>query len=185
MKRKNRLYYNLVEITLAMAVVGIGIAGIMALFVPALEASKEAIAEDYSSQVAGMLLAYIERQKKANWDGGFPPSAKPVFPDPLSYDSNGLPDTSSWDSDSEKKVSSQLYNLGGGVFCLKIGNGSQFCAFARAWADNIAVKDSKGTTIINDDGNFVKITVEIQWPATVPEAGRQKRYYILELGKPQ
>ena len=38
MKKRTRFYYNLVEITLAMAVVGIGIAGIMALFVPALEA---------------------------------------------------------------------------------------------------------------------------------------------------
>ena len=31
MKKRSRFYYNLVEITLAMAVVGIGIAGIMAL----------------------------------------------------------------------------------------------------------------------------------------------------------
>ena len=64
MKKRSRFYYNLVEITLAMAVVGIGIAGIMALFVPALDSSRESVAENYSSQVAESLLAYIEKSKK-------------------------------------------------------------------------------------------------------------------------
>ena len=185
MKKRSRFYYNLVEITLAMAVVGIGIAGIMALFVPALEASKESIAEDYSSQVATTLLAYIERQKKANWNSQFVPgSGEPEAPAALSFGTEapyvGLPNTSSWTN----QVLPNLYDLGSGIYGLKIGDGSQFCAFAKVWAENTTVQNSTGNVTIPNT-NSVRLKVEIAWPATVPDGRRQKRYYILDLGRPQ
>lgn len=182
MKKRSRFHYNLVEITLAMAVVGIGIAGIMALFVPALEASKEAVAENYSSQAANTLLAYIERVKKGDWNNQFVPGAEPGAPAALSYGTSGayegLPDTSAWGSE----VLPHLYSLGGGVYGLKIGNGSQFCGFAKVWAESATVQNSAGNVSVTD---FVRLKVEVAWPATVPDASRQKRYYVLDLGKPQ
>ncbi|MBO4304648.1 MAG: hypothetical protein J6A21_08695, partial [Lentisphaeria bacterium] len=214
---------------LAMAVVGIGIAGIMALFVPALEASKESIAEDYSSQVATTLLAYIERQKKANWETQFTPPDPPdssvdflpygpyddsppltdlqkkqidKVKEPLSYTSAGVPDFDDADDkngikwtpiDSQPNLfqveanGSVVSNSYGTVYGLKIGDGSQFCAYARVWTENTTVQNSKADTDIpkGPSGRFVRIKVEIAWPATVPYERRQKRYYVLDLGKPQ
>ncbi len=178
MKKRTRFYYNLVEITLAMAVVGIGIAGIMALFVPALEASKESIAESHASQVATTLLAYIERTKKNNWSVAFP-TAEPSSPLELNFNSNGEPDTAGWGSE----ILPDLYSIGGGIYGLKVGNGSQFCAFAKVWTTSETPQDASGSVSV-PSGDFVRIHVEIAWPATVPDANRQKRYYIVELGRP-
>lgn len=178
MKKRSRFYYNLVEITLAMAVVGIGIAGIMALFVPALEASKESIAESHASQVATTLLAYLERAKKNNWSFSLP-GAEPSAPAALNFDSNGKPEIN-WGSE----VLPDLYSLGGGIFGLKVGDGTQFCAFAKVWTSaSVSVQDSDGSHTVAS-GDFIRIHVEIAWPATVPDANRQKRYYIVELGRP-
>lgn len=179
MKKRSRFYYNLVEITLAMAVVGIGIAGIMALFVPALDASKEAVAESHASQVATTLLAYIERSKKQNWSFSLP-TAEPTSPAELGFNDDGIPDTSGWGSE----VLPDLYDLNNGVFGLKVGDGSQFCAFARVWTSAVTVKDSMESVEV-PSGDFIRINVEIAWPATVPDANRQKRYYIVELSKHQ
>ena len=178
MKKRTRFYYNLVEITLAMAVVGIGIAGIMALFVPALEASKESIAESHASQVATTLLAYLERAKKNNWDFELPTvTDESTSYDKLEFNDDGIPDTSGWGSE----VLPDLYSLGGGIFGLKVGDGTQFCAFAKVWTSAVTVQDSAGSVTA---GDFVRIHVEIAWPATVPDANRQKRYYIVELSRP-
>lgn len=179
MKKRSRFYYNLVEITLAMAVVGIGIAGIMALFVPALDASKEAVAESHASQVATTLLAYLERAKKNNWSFVLP-STEPAAKTALGFNDEGIPDTSGWGSE----VLPDLYSLGGGYYGLKVGDGSQFCAFARVWTSTVTVKDSTESVAV-PSGDFIRINVEIAWPATVPDANRQKRYYIVELSKPQ
>ena len=39
--------FNLIEVTMAIAIVGIGIAGVMALFPPAIEANKAANNQNY------------------------------------------------------------------------------------------------------------------------------------------
>ena len=51
MKTK-RSAFNLIELTLAIAVVGIGIASIMALFVPAIDSTKNSIADNYADEPA-------------------------------------------------------------------------------------------------------------------------------------
>lgn len=185
MKKRSRFYYNLVEITLAMAVVGIGIAGIMALFVPALDASKEAVAESHASQVATTLLAYLERAKKNNWSF-LPPSAEPDPKTELGFNDEGIPDTSGWGSE----VLPGLYSLDGDgkYYGLKVGDGSQFCAFAKVWTSAVTVKDATESLEV-PSGDFIRINVEISWPATVSPDDRKNRHYVrhyvLELSKPQ
>lgn len=183
MKKRNRLYYNLVEVTLAMAVVGIGIAGIMALFVPALDASKESIAENYSSQMAGTLLAYVERAKKADWVNSFTASGKPgdaKFTEAIGFNNVGLPDTNSWGAE----VLPNLYSLGNNVYGLKLGDGAAFTALARVWAEQVTLKDADDTVSV-PNADFIRINVEMSWPAILPYVNRGKRHYVLEMSKPQ
>lgn len=162
MKKGSRFYYNLVEITLAMAVVGIGIAGIMALFVPALDSSRESVAENYSSQVATTLLSYIQRFKRSNWTSTshtwFTVGSEPAVPAVLPF-KNGNPDTAAWRSESGSSTNEVLPGVfalasshGAGVYGLTLGSdiesppgsgtyipdGRKFCGFARVWQENLS-----------------------------------------------
>ncbi|MBR2365466.1 MAG: hypothetical protein IKA79_09705 [Lentisphaeria bacterium] len=165
MKKRSRFYYNLVEITLAMAVVGIGIAGIMALFVPALDSSKESVAENYSSQVATTLLSYIERFKRNNWTTAsnvwYTINTQPALPPALSF-YEGCPDTRQWrvvNGNTTSEILPGVFSLntihGAGVYGLTLGNdvedlaslgtyfpdGRKFCGFARVWQENVSASE--------------------------------------------
>ena len=163
MKKRSRFYYNLVEITLAMAVVGIGIAGIMALFVPALDSSRESVAENYSSQVAESLLAYIEKSKRNNWesDAFYKVDSAPDEVAALTF-KESYPDTTAWATQRNSRSREllpgvfQLDDLNGaGIYGLTLGgtvnvggsdipDGSKFCAIARVWKTNVGI--SSGST---------------------------------------
>ena len=59
MKTK-RSAFNLIELTLAIAVVGIGIASVMALFIPAMNASKASVADNYLPDIADTLMTFVK-----------------------------------------------------------------------------------------------------------------------------
>ncbi|HRU02447.1 MAG TPA: hypothetical protein P5239_12180, partial [Victivallales bacterium] len=60
--------FNMVEIALALAVIGIGIAGVMALFPVGFNSVRDAMAENYSADIAEEFLAQISRECKNDWD---------------------------------------------------------------------------------------------------------------------
>ena len=69
--KKSRFFirrFNLIEITMAIAVVGIGIAGIMALFPPAIEANRTADNQNYLGQVSETLMGYLEAEIFSDFD---------------------------------------------------------------------------------------------------------------------
>ena len=69
--KKSRFFrwFNLIEVTMAVAVVGIGIAGVMALFPPAIEANKNADFQNYTGTVVNNVAAFLNYQLKRNWNG--------------------------------------------------------------------------------------------------------------------
>ena len=183
MKKKSS-FYNLVEITLAMAVVAVGISGIMGLFVPAVDSSREALAETNSSQSVATLLAFIERQKKANWDTFIIPTVRPASL-PVEFD-GALPNLTGagW---------TEITNLPGiwstgtdGVYGLTVGEkGSLFCGIAQVWREDLPdLHKPSGVTLSAADST--RICVRVSYPATVPDgANRKERFYILEISKPE
>lgn len=66
MKAK-RSAFNLIEITLAIAVVGIGVAAVMALLVPALNASKDSLADTYTADVVNTFMTYVRGELTRDW----------------------------------------------------------------------------------------------------------------------
>mgnify|MGYP000009355592 FL=1 len=67
MKAK-RSAFNLIEITLAIAVVGIGVAAVMALLVPALNASKDSLADTYTADVVNTFMTYVRGELTRDWN---------------------------------------------------------------------------------------------------------------------
>lgn len=196
MKRKYEKitrFFNLIEVTLALAVVGIGIAGIMSLFPVALEASRDAIAENYAADAGEQFLGYIAN----NWTTvtGLPTSAQTI---------NDTDTNTTWSKSVSEKVdpldkSSNIYddttdgtNITG-VYGIKQGNsdGSQidFIAHIKIWKSQISNVYWNSTTSSAGSSTLpyteaARVNVEISWPVGKPYSTRTKRYYSLEVYNP-
>lgn len=203
--KKRCSFYNLVEITLAMAAVAIGISGIMGLFVPAVDASREALAESNSSQSIATLLSYIEQNKKKNWATAFPTTPADAVSAGIGFH-EGLPDieaAASGAAHNKWNVISNLpniYTVENGLFGLAVGEkGSLFCGLAQVWEDTppLPVSTADPDRLYDPDGRvgavdavklreqLVRIHVRVTYPATLPAAQRKERYYVLEIAKPE
>ncbi len=56
-----RRLFNLIEVTLSIAIIGIGMVGIMSLFPVGLDASRQSVAENYAADAADLFLSYVMR----------------------------------------------------------------------------------------------------------------------------
>lgn len=142
----------MVEVALALAIVGIGIAGIMALFPVALNASRDAIGDTYSADAADQFLAYIQLQcendTRADWsDATTPPAPGARFVN----DSTRLPTSRpiTYTLPAQEKIGALLAgniyegkNSGGtlvpGLYFLvqKTGTATDFNGVVRVWRSN-------------------------------------------------
>ena len=194
-------FFNLVEVTLAIAVVGIGIAGVMSLFPVGFQASRDAIGDNYAATAAEQFISLIAR--KAN----DPTLDDPVDPgdDPLKdfWDENivGAIGTSIPDSGGDPLLSTFPLALGGatnapvlegniypssdaGVFRIKGGNANvtDFYATIRIWKSQVQdvwIFSQNSPPIPYDYA--ARLNIEVSWPVEKPYAVREKRYYCTEL----
>ncbi|WP_294435776.1 hypothetical protein [uncultured Victivallis sp.] len=68
MKRQIRKYpFNMVEIALAMAIIAIGLSGILVLFPVGINASKSAIADNNLADIAEYIMGYLQAGCNADW----------------------------------------------------------------------------------------------------------------------
>ena len=92
-----RHFFNLVEIALATAVLGVGVASVLALFPVGATTSRSAVAENTIADVAEFFFGYFQNQYQAKWNADGTRTADtfaascPNFsalPTPLGNDSN-------------------------------------------------------------------------------------------------
>ena len=174
--KKSRFYrwFNLIEVTMAVAVVGIGIAGVMALFPPAIEANKNADNQNYIGTVTSSFLGYLESRILSDFSklqtGSF-----------RSFTSNPKPSESLW-TGSKTSLSSQGFP---GLYTTATNN-----VFAVESADKsvsalIAVWQSGNTAVpgfTESDTDLIRrVYVEASWPAGLPYENRQKKLYVYDV----
>lgn len=200
MKTK-RSAFNLIELTLAIAVVGIGIASIMALFVPAIDSTKNSIADNYAGDIVNSFTSYLEAlaRKGTNWNTFF------VSPGALVYDpddQNKLPDPESSSlGENEKKILNPaewdenntdmqtgipgLYKLGSSTdyYLYGVKAGNMFSGHIRVWAEEITDFYVPGSSSTGNVGlsKAARVYIELSWPATVKDENRNRRLYVTEL----
>ncbi|MBQ9337068.1 MAG: hypothetical protein IJS14_07230 [Lentisphaeria bacterium] len=172
-------WFNLIEVTMAVAVVGIGIAGVIALFPPAIEANKNADFQNFTGTVVNNVAAYLNYQLKRNWDG-FTARLSTSKSESLTQQTN----TEEW---------TEIPNFNGlfyatadqKTFGIRTQDKS-IAAHVQMWKDDANL--SKGhydqTEVSLSSDNRTRIIVELSWPIHVAYADREKQEFIYEFNKP-
>ncbi len=202
--------FSLIEITIAMGVVAIGVVAVVGAFPAAANKSRDAMTESYAAGAAGDLLAMIEQQGRSNWSAWFDNGGS-------SWVGEGVgsppgPDSSDLDNFD---LSASRYAIPGTKENLwAYSTSGSFMAGNRRFKIIRYVDDKLvpgGTAdkydLINDMVDFeaimvvwreqvkydgtttlpyaiaVRLNAEISWPAQVPYDRRQKAFYATELFK--
>ena len=174
--------FNLIEITMAIAVVGIGIAGIMALFPPALEANRTANVNNYVGGMLDTMASFIEYSVKGNWNKYILNSSTAI----KSYTDSPVPPTESnsdsWSSDNTVNFPG-LYEItkDSGNFAVR-NHDKSVEGHIRIWKDHVTDYndvDSK-LSLSTDYEKAARVFIELSWPITAPYINRERKVLIYE-----
>jgi hypothetical protein len=180
--------FNLIEVTLAIGVVAVGMAGLMALFPIGFNATRDAIGENYSADTADQLLhvmAYYSKLSSTNWTAllGDSPTTGMI------KEESAKPSSAPTDPPTSKTTAfgiGNIYEAGTskGVYYVESKTGStvDFAAHAIVWKTATHNLGTSGTLLPWDIA--ATINVELSWPAGKPYAKRTKRYYQLTVFNP-
>ncbi len=173
--------YNLIEITLSIAILAVGITAIMSLFPLGFNETKDSIAENYSCEAADSMLAFIARESfnSSTWntlfvtDGGEIPDSRPT---------SVLTNTNGWIHE-EGDIFSTANN---GVFGLKVSSNSgeitDFTGEVLIWKTKVKDIRAAGENIAELSYiAAVALHLEISWPIEKPYNERKRNLYYLEL----
>ena len=173
--------FNLIEVTMAIAIVGIGIAGVMALFPPAIEANKTANFQNFTGTLVDNIAVYLGYELKRNWStfkGNF--RAKDESTEPISE-----PNTDGWNEifTGVYKNSQNKDDLLG----IKSQDGS-IGAHVRIWKDpnsKLSKGYFNGSEITFGDDYRIRLVIELSWPIAKAYADREKQEFVYEFNKPE
>ena len=203
--------FNMIEITLALGVIGIGVASILVLFPIGLGASRDAMAETYAANVADQFLHYVRYQASirdttpgngVGWDDWI---LDPVAPKvPTSWP--GGPSNSNLACPPTLPTGSGLLGSAGtihemrptpvpGVYeIVAYVDGSpdndqidaaelvDFRGIMAVWQEDVPSLDTDNDPTTPNNRNIgVALRCQVSWPAVLPYESRQKSSYYLEL----
>jgi len=188
-KKKRLSPFNLIEVTLAIGIVAVGMAGLMVLFPIGFNATRDAIGENYSADMADQLLhvmAYYSKTSSAYWtsllgDGTTAGEISEESSRPTSAPQNAPSSrTNAFLSD----VPIYKTSTNGIYYMESITNGKvDFAAHAIVWKTPTPNLAGATPTELPWDLSAT-INVEISWPVQKPYDKRAKRYYQLTVFNP-
>lgn len=165
--------FNLIEVTMALIIVGVGLISIMALFPIGANATRDTIGDHYSAQTAEEMLGYIVSQVQS---GAINLSGSAIPTD--------LPDISDVDSsDTWNEIEDGFYQLNGSTSVFRIQRKTDsivdFDAVARIWqsaADSYYYDTSTSTFVAS--GSDSQINMELSWPIQVSAYPRRTKAFF-------
>ena len=197
--RLKRRAFNMVEISIALLILGVGLISILGVFPIAANANREAVGMNYGSNAAEEMLNFIASRGLDNWDvvQALPTSmpATTGLTNPLSGWRKRLP---------TGYANSGVWQFGGDastdprfrvVVDTKVNNTpvTAFDGIALVWRSSThgyyydsATSQWKAVTGSDVDTTAergAQLNIEISWPATLPYAARTKAYYSLEVSR--
>ena len=170
-------FFNLIEVTLAIAVVGVGISGIMSVFPVALSASRDAVGNNYSALIADQFLSFASLMASKDSENGKAWTDATTFIGGLTQTFSAIPTDEASAVDIASGTISQEYKMSqGSAAC------TDFTAIVRIWKSPITKMYVAGYTVDEVPYKYAAaVHVEVSWPSAIPYAQRQKRYYSIEL----
>ena len=197
---KTRRNMTLIELTLALGVVAVGIVAILGLFPVGAEATRDAIGYTHAAESADSFLHLFAANAKDDW-AAYITDASPEIPSPASYADR--PTDSSTHSppfgdDGEPGSRGTIHALAtDGLYQVLSFNDSDttnntlesgalvdFNGVVAVWQEDIPILDTDtGGDVWSPDNRDLGVTlkVEISWPAQAPYAQRNKEVYSLEV----
>ena len=209
-KKMNSLkkkYFNLIEIAMALGIIGFGVSSVMSIFPVALRYSNNAVTDSYCADFADQFLHYIAyeatKQDGANWTsliGGL----GTTIPQPHDGDTDITNDYD--DSVGGTNVMGNIWDSTGGdgaVYTIiqevtvdTDAPTSEVEAAIRIWKSAVKVTNPTSqasyVTLAYDDGGSpdpnkayaAGLNIEISWPLTKPYNRREKRQFYYNVLKP-
>ena len=195
--------FNLVEIVIALGIVAIGVTAVMGFLPMGLNASRDAIADNYAADSGDQLLHYLSSTIQEDWSQlanihTQPPDVKDGSGN-LTTDWTVIPGTNIYTRDYGGKTVYRILQQtdviagtdddGDGL----IDNGTpttvvDFDAMVRIWKTPTSAWEYNGSTFAPEtDTEYKKralLNLEMSWPATVNFGARRKTYYAIEINKP-
>ncbi len=191
----------MIEVTLAIAIVALGMAGILALFPVGFQSARDSVGDNYVNDASQLFLSYIKLRAKEDtstppavqtqaqintqWDDviGVIPDTKPDAPTPSIDTTN--PSLSGW---TQAEVPNLYYCGTDGLFRIYSGSGlNDFKAGVRVWTTRIVspILNQAGDWIYNSpyDTEACGLNIEFSWPVEKPYAQRTKRFFYYEIFK--
>jgi hypothetical protein len=172
-----RRYFNLVEVALAIGILVVGLTTVIVLFPLGLQEARDAVGENYSSETADSMFAFIARLAYDNWATvyAYIPTSKP---------SSALTSTTGW-----SQLEGDIYYPGAGfpgVLGLKVtsagGSIVDFTGEALLWKSQISNITVAGVLISELSYNdAMALHLEISWPVEKPYSERRKNTYYFEI----
>ena len=189
-----RKCFNMVEVTLAIATVGIGVAGVMSMFPVAIRSSRDAVAQNYCADCVDQLISVVSNlaQHESVWGAG---SYVDSIPSSTSFAANIINEGSAYPAGTKAgNIYFPSANPLGGVAVMAAGatdtSGNlttpDFVAGLRFWKEPIhdlflAGQSFDFAGLSNPYAYGFTLHIEVSWPLAKPYALREKRYYSYEL----
>lgn len=193
----HKFYFNLVEVTLAIAIVGLGAVSIMSLFPVGLQATRDAVGDNYSGIAVDSLVSCLKDEFDYKWNNALSFYIEDAIPDvSCTYDTSPSGWTDFYNSNGIK-----IHRRGTshdvapsttaekGLFHIYQGNslGNEFSASARVWYSlshmSFYKKTVGFTEIFLPKEKAIKINLELSWPIEKPYSKREKKFYNFDIGK--
>jgi type II secretory pathway pseudopilin PulG len=191
-------FFNMIELTLAIAVVGIGMVGIMALFPVGVNASRDAVGDNYAADSVEQMLTYIATACQDtpatlnNWTTYVGTVATDGRIKEYAYASQLYDDNITVPTTRISNTNIFTTTLGNDIYGIKqpaTGN-ADFTAHVKLWKAKIENMTIAGSTIpelpyynVTHNIGAARIYAEVSWPVEKPYSKRTKRTYSLELFK--
>ena len=189
-----RRTFNLVEITIALMILGTGLIAILGVFPIAANNSRDAAGVNYSAAAAEEMLHFIASRVEGDWSyvGGISNTLSDVSSaygaDATSagftkYLANGIGDSGIWGINTDPsiyRVMVQTSSSGGTL--------TAFDGIARVWKSPTTGFYYDGSNLVAgaEDATYsrsAQLNIEVSWPATLPYQSRRKAFYSLEVSK--
>ncbi len=189
MKNKIKIkFFNLVEIALAIAIAGIGITGILALFPVGFKANQDSVARNYTSDAIENFYTYLRTAAKNDWDNFI--VSNTLMPTQIQDQLGGTEGTDTALTNYTEKVPGiYQHNTQAGLYRIYQGstNIKDFYSAARVWKTKVQTSfySGNGWTSWNDSGYdyAAGINIELSWPVQKTIDKREKQYYYMQVFK--
>ena len=202
--------FNLIEITLAIAIIAFGMSSILVLFPTGLQTTTDAVADSVVPDTADYVLSYWQAMVDIGWrdedgklrtDNAVLKALDDSKPDTTAADPGGsltFDQLDNLSSENEKTINLFRAKNKKGIYLYeqsyyptatedfdKKEKVVDFSAIVLVWKEPHAYlyHENDAPEQIDDD-NAATLCVEISYPAAKPSAAREKQFYRLELYNP-